>query len=261
MSIEQKEKNVQQIVESINAGKLEGVDQYIDRDFFNYSPAENEQTAPEILKEFLRDLHSAIPDLEIDVFSFEDHGDELSFSMKISGTHLNTLWGSPGAGDSVSWTSRVTSRFTDGHFAFEWRDLPIRELLGALRQVGLVPAREDMDKPHEHPVSVPEFLLRLLFTGQVEDKQCSHLDAIQVIEPTANVCQECVDQGDIWPALRMCLFCGYVGCCDTSKNKHMKLHYQETGHPIFRSIRLDESWVWCYEDDAFFSGKILEKYG
>jgi hypothetical protein len=41
----------------------------------------------------------------------------------------------------------------------------------------------------------------------------------------------------------------------------MKAHYEETGHPIFRSIRLDESWVWCYEDNAFFSGKILEKYG
>jgi uncharacterized UBP type Zn finger protein len=59
----------------------------------------------------------------------------------------------------------------------------------------------------------------------------------------------------------MCLTCGFVGCCDTSKNKHMKAHYEETGHPLFRSIRLQESWVWCYEDNAFFSGKILEQAG
>jgi uncharacterized UBP type Zn finger protein len=58
----------------------------------------------------------------------------------------------------------------------------------------------------------------------------------------------------------MCLSCGYVGCCDTSKNKHMKQHYERTGHPLFRSIRLKESWVWCYEDDVFLSGKILEQF-
>ena len=28
-----------------------------------------------------------------------------------------------------------------------------------------------------------------------------------------------------------------------------------------RSIRMDEGWVWCYEDNAFFSGRVLENYG
>ena len=58
----------------------------------------------------------------------------------------------------------------------------------------------------------------------------------------------------------MCLTCGYVGCCDTSKNKHMKQHYQQTGHPLFRSLHLAESWVWCYVDNVLFSGRVLERY-
>lgn len=70
----------------------------------------------------------------------------------------------------------------------------------------------------------------------------------------------CFDQGDNWPALRLCLICGFVGCCDTSKNKHMLNHYEETGHPIMRSIRMDEGWVWCYEDNAFFETAVLDRY-
>jgi uncharacterized UBP type Zn finger protein len=109
-----------------------------------------------------------------------------------------------------------------------------------------------MDLPPPHPVVIPEIIFKVIFTGQVADKPCSHLGMVQVTEPTTDVCQQCVESGDIWPALRMCLVCGFVGCCDTSVNKHMKAHYQETGHPIFRSIRMDEGWVWCYEDNAFF---------
>jgi hypothetical protein len=37
-------------------------------------------------------------------------------------------------------------------------------------------------------------------------------------------------------------------------------HFRETGHPIMRSIRMDEGWVWCYEDDAFFEKAILDRY-
>ncbi len=58
----------------------------------------------------------------------------------------------------------------------------------------------------------------------------------------------------------MCLICGFVGCCDTAKNKHMKQHYETSGHPIFRSIRLAEGWIWCYADNAFFEARTLEHY-
>jgi|GEM_PF-1478493 len=49
---------------------------------------------------------------------------------------------------------------------------------------------------------------------------CTHMDQIKVTEPTTHVCEECVKMGDTWLHLRMCLICGNVGCCDSSKNKH-----------------------------------------
>src|SRR5260370_21252146 len=33
-------------------------------------------------------------------------------------------------------------------------------------------------------------------------------------------CEECLKMGDVWVHLRLCLECGHVGCCDSSKNKH-----------------------------------------
>jgi hypothetical protein len=40
----------------------------------------------------------------------------------------------------------------------------------------------------------------------------------------------------------------------------MKKHYEATGHPLMRSIRMDEGWMWCYADNAFFPKTTLEKY-
>ena len=102
--------------------------------------------------------------------------------------------------------------------------------------------------------------MQMIFTGQAELKSCSHLEHIKVTEPRTDVCEDCVELGDVWPALRMCMTCGYIGCCDTSKNKHMKQHYESTGHGLFRSIRMDEGWMWCYEDNALFTTRILNKY-
>ncbi len=80
-------------------------------------------------------------------------------------------------------------------------------------------------------------------------KQCTHLDQIRVTETEVRVCPECVKMGDDWVHLRMCLICGHVGCCDSSKNKHATRHFKSTHHPLVRSIEPGESWVWCYADE------------
>jgi len=47
----------------------------------------------------------------------------------------------------------------------------------------------------------------------------------------------------------MCLTCGHVGCCDSSKNKHARKHFHHFNHPIVRSAEPGESWGWCYVDE------------
>ena len=82
--------------------------------------------------------------------------------------------------------------------------------------------------------------------------QCTHQDQIEDVTPLSDVCQECVAQGDTWVHLRMCRICGYVGCCDDSKNKHASDHFHQTNHPIVRSLEPGEVWNWCYLDQTFF---------
>jgi predicted ester cyclase len=258
MHFEENKAIVLDFVRMINRGDLSAIDRYISPNFYNYDPKPGELTAQEVLAGLAGDLIAAAPDFQLSVSEFIEEGDTLTFNITMTGTKTNELWGAPGSGKHASWTSFVTSRFQNGQFAFSWQDLPVPEILAVLRQIDLVPTPDQMDRPMKYPVVVPEFLVRVLFTGQVADKECSHLELIQVTEPLADVCNACVEMGDVWPALRMCLLCGFIGCCDTSKNKHMKQHYEETGHPIFRSIRMDEGWIWCYEDNAFFSKDMLE---
>ncbi|MDJ0028774.1 UBP-type zinc finger domain-containing protein [Gordonia alkanivorans] len=78
-------------------------------------------------------------------------------------------------------------------------------------------------------------------------------ESIPVPEPAAGEklgcegCEGCVAIGeDHWAHLRMCLRCGYIGCCDSSPRRHATAHFHDTSHPVMRSAEPGESWRWCY---------------
>jgi uncharacterized UBP type Zn finger protein len=84
---------------------------------------------------------------------------------------------------------------------------------------------------------------------------CEHLSAaVDSADPeplTPGLCQDCADAGESsWAHLRMCLTCGYVGCCDSSRLQHAQSHFKQTGHPVMRSHEPGETWRWCYVDVA-----------
>jgi uncharacterized UBP type Zn finger protein len=79
---------------------------------------------------------------------------------------------------------------------------------------------------------------------------CTHLKDATITTTNIHVCEECVRMGDRWVHLRLCMECGHVGCCDSSKNRHATKHFHKTNHPVMRSIEPGESWVWCYADEA-----------
>jgi CPA2 family monovalent cation:H+ antiporter-2 len=77
---------------------------------------------------------------------------------------------------------------------------------------------------------------------------CTHLGTLRAVVPTSPGCEECLASGQSWVHLRLCMTCGHVGCCDSSKNKHATKHFHATKHPIARSIEPGEDWGWCYVD-------------
>jgi K+:H+ antiporter len=80
--------------------------------------------------------------------------------------------------------------------------------------------------------------------------RCTHLDSIRPVHPSAPGCEECLRIGDQWVHLRICLICGHVGCCDSSKNRHATKHFHATTHPVMRSIEPGDTWGWCYVDEV-----------
>jgi uncharacterized UBP type Zn finger protein len=83
-------------------------------------------------------------------------------------------------------------------------------------------------------------------------RQCVHLDQIRAVTPSAEGCEDCLKTGDTWVHLRVCETCGYIGCCDSSPNKHATKHFHATLHPIIKSFEPGEDWGYCYPDDLFF---------
>jgi MFS family permease len=91
-------------------------------------------------------------------------------------------------------------------------------------------------------------------------KECTHLDYIKEVTPVSEGCADCIAQGDTWVHLRMCRTCGYVGCCDDSKNKHARGHFHDTGHPLVKSLEPGEDWGHCFVDEVYMTldGEPLE---
>jgi len=79
-------------------------------------------------------------------------------------------------------------------------------------------------------------------------RRCGHAGQAREVTARAAGCEECLASGDTWVHLRVCLSCGHVGCCDSSKNRHARRHFEETEHPIMKSAERGESWSWCFVD-------------
>ncbi len=63
---------------------------------------------------------------------------------------------------------------------------------------------------------------------------CDHVKQIKITAKPDEVkgCDECLQMGGSWVEVRMCLTCGHVGCCDSSKHQHARKHYKTTQHRL-----------------------------
>lgn len=246
---------LEQFVNAFNRGDVTAATNLLTTNFFEYVPQQGEQTQPEAFQQVGSDLRAAMPDLRITLDNVTSDGETLRGKMNAHGTFTNSLWNIPANGRSGDFAATFVARYENGKMALRWQDVILVEIL---RAMGLAPTPENAHRKPPFVPQQPEIILRLAWNGmRLQEKPCSHLDHIKVIEPALDYCADCAKTGDEYPALRMCTECGYVGCCDLSVNKHMKKHCEETGHPIMRSIQPGEAWLWCYPDAAFLSSRHL----
>ena len=83
---------------------------------------------------------------------------------------------------------------------------------------------------------------------------CTHLEqADPEARPSAEGCEDCLRVGGRWVHLRMCRYCGHVGCCDSSPARHATAHSAAAEHPLVSSFEPGEDWWWCYVDEVGFT--------
>ena len=78
---------------------------------------------------------------------------------------------------------------------------------------------------------------------------CTHLGTVADVTPSSDGCEDCLRIGGQWVHLRMCMHCGHIGCCDSSRNRHATRHFHASDHPLARSVEPGEDWRWCYVDE------------
>jgi len=87
-------------------------------------------------------------------------------------------------------------------------------------------------------------------------KSCEHFEvANKTTQAKTDGCEECMKLGDTWVALRLCLDCGHVGCCDSSKNQHATKHFHQTKHPVMTEYP-GRGWSWCYVHEQYLPDTI-----
>jgi CPA1 family monovalent cation:H+ antiporter len=78
-------------------------------------------------------------------------------------------------------------------------------------------------------------------------EECADLEQYPAVETQAEpACAACLADGTRWVALRQCLACGTVGCCDSSPSQHATRHFHATSHPVMESAEPGEDWRWCF---------------
>lgn len=77
------------------------------------------------------------------------------------------------------------------------------------------------------------------------------------VPPSGSGCVECNEIDSWWLHLRRCAFCGHIGCCDDSLNKHATAHARTSGHRVIRSYEPGETWFWDYGTNTFLDGPEL----
>ncbi len=81
--------------------------------------------------------------------------------------------------------------------------------------------------------------------------KCEHVKHISpAVQARTPGCEECEQTGQRWIALRKCLTCGHVGCCDSSPGRHANAHFTDTGHAVMQAHDGGD-WKWCYVDRAY----------
>jgi len=123
--------------ELFNQGDLSLVEELIAPDFLNHEAPPGSNRGPESMRQLIRMLRTAFPDLHFTIEELVAEGDTVAGRVIMSGTHQGTFQGMPPTGRSLRQAQMHFVRFRDSK-AVEHR--AVRDDVGLMQQLGVIPA-------------------------------------------------------------------------------------------------------------------------
>ncbi len=140
MSVEENKTQFYRTYEELfNQGNLAVADELVAPDFINADAPPGKDRGPESMCGVVTMLRAAFPDLHFTVQELVAEGDTVMGRVTMSGTHQGPFEGIPPTGRSFQQEQMHQVRFRDGK-AIEHR--AVRDDLGMMRQLGVIPAHE-----------------------------------------------------------------------------------------------------------------------
>ena len=124
------------IEDILNQGRLERADDIVIEDFVELDPLPGQSQGKEGLKEVIRQLRSAFPDIHWTVEEMLAEDDKVFTRFTWSGTHQGAFLGVPATGRRITVKGMVIDRLVAGRMA-ESRIL--MDTLGMMQQLGALP--------------------------------------------------------------------------------------------------------------------------
>ncbi len=138
MSTQEENKQLEhRFAEEWNRGNLDGVYAFFAQDFAGHDYPPGMAPGVEGLKQALRQYFDAFPDSQITLELLVAEGDTVAGYGILTGTHKGSLLGIPPTGKKVTIPKATIHRIKDGKIVEGWN---ISDFLGALRQIGAMPA-------------------------------------------------------------------------------------------------------------------------
>lgn len=124
------------IEDVINQGRLERTDDIVIEDFVELDPLPGQAQGREGLKEAIRQMRSAFPDIRWTVDEMLAEGDKVFTRFTWSGTHEGAFLGVPATGRRITVKGMVIDRLVTGKMA---DSRILMDTLGLLQQLGALP--------------------------------------------------------------------------------------------------------------------------
>jgi len=125
------------IEEVLNDGQFERLDELVLEDFVELDPLPGQSQGREGLREVLREMRAAFPDIHWVVDEMIGEGDKVCTRFTWTGTQRGPFLGVPATGRYVAVKGIVIDRLNGGKMA---DSRILMDTLGMMQQLGVVPA-------------------------------------------------------------------------------------------------------------------------